>query len=330
MEALILAAGRGTRMRGLCERTPKPLLPLANAPALEYILGGLAAAKVERAWVVIGHQGDQIRRTLRPPAGLAVDFIEQPAPDGTGRAALLGKERLQRDPFLLLFADIIVPRAEYARLIADDHATRCDAMLCVRKVPDPCFGAAVYVQDGRIMRIIEKPPPGTSATPYDSAGLFVMPPDLFDYLERIGRSPRGEYELTEAIGAMIANGVHYAIHEVAGFWFNLTDPEALLAANARVIGELEGGPLPPAQVAATPPVAVGRGCRLGSCRLGPNASIGDGCVVDDGAQVEQAILLPGAQVGAKAQVGWAILGPGARVREGEQLLGKPGQVAVRN
>jgi len=331
MEALILAAGRGTRMRGLCTALPKPLLPLANVPVLERILRCLAKAGVEQAWIVVGHGAEAIRRQFATGEcdGLRIGFIEQATPDGTGSATLLGKPHLRPESFLLLFADIIVACDEYARLLAAHRATKCDAMLTVRRVPDPCAGAAVYVEASRVVRIVEKPPPGTSNTPYDNAGLFIMPPTLFDFLARIGRSPRGEYELTDAISAMLAAGIHYAAYEISGFWFNLTGPEALVAANAHLITEAQTSQVLPPQVTIAPPVTLGRKCHLTRCRLGPNVSVGDGCVVGEDAVIEHAILMRGVRVGRGAQIRYAILSEGTSVAPGEHVLGEPLQVVTR-
>ena len=331
MEALILAAGRGTRMRGLCERTAKPMLPVGNMPVLEYILEGVARAGVERVWIVVGHGAEAVRSGLENNrrADVELGFIEQPNPDGTGSAALLGRDHLKPEPFMLLFADILVPRNEYAALVRRHREAGSDAVLAVRRVPDPCCGAAVYVEDGRITRIIEKPEPGTSTTPFDSAGLFIMPPALFNHLQRVGLSSRKEYELTDAIAAMVAGGDAYAVHELEGFWFNLTDPEALIRANVHVIDEVGATQLCPAEVALTPPVALGRSIRCERCRLGPNVSVGDGCTVEAGAVVKHSILMPGAAIGAGAEIRHAVLAPGAKVAAGEKFIGAPGQIAVR-
>jgi len=330
MEALILAAGRGTRMRGLCEHTPKPVLPVGNVPVLEYILEGLARAEVERAWIVVGHGSEAVRSVLKDRrAGVELGFIEQPNPDGTGSATLLGQVHLKPEPFMLLFADILVPQGEYEALVRSHRQAGSDAVLAVRRVPDPCRGAAVYVEDGRVTRIVEKPEPGTSTTDFDNAGLFIMPPALFDYLQRVGLSPRSEYELTDAIAAMIAGGVSHAVHELDGFWFNLTDPEALIRANAHVIDEVGATQLCPVEVALTPPVVLGTGARCGRCRLGPNVSVGDGCTVEAGAVVKHSILMPGAAIGAGAEIGHAVLGPGTKVAAGEKLIGGPDDIVIR-
>ena len=329
MEALVLAAGKGTRMRGLCDRFAKPMLPLANIPVLEHILDAFALADITRAHVVVGHCADQIREHFaRYPHRLALRFIDQPNPTGTGSAALLGKAVVGDEPFLLAFGDIIVSRANYAELVKDFRAGKWDAMLTTRKVPDPCHGAAVYVEGQRVVRLVEKPKPGTSTTDLDNAGLFILPPAIFTLLEQLKPSPRGEFELTDAVSAMIAKNMTVGAHNIEGFWCNLTDPEAFIAANEAVLAEV--GPERHAAVSGTirEPVAVGRSCSIGRCALGPGVSIGDGCIVEDGCALSHAILMPRAHLGAGAHVEYAILAPDTTISPAAHLVGRPGNVLV--
>jgi NDP-sugar pyrophosphorylase family protein len=308
------------------------MLPLANIPILEYILDGFEGAGVARAHVVVGHCAHPIRdHFARRPYGLRPRFIEQPVPNGTGSAALLGQDLLDDEPFLLAFGDIIVSQANYARLVEAYRGGAWDTMLTVRQVADPCHGAAVYVEGQRVTRLVEKPKPGTSSTNLDNAGIFIFPPAIFGFLEKLSVSPRGEYELTDAISAIIGQGMRVGAHVVEGFWFNLTDPEALVAANAAVIRALGSAVLSDASRCTVHwPVAIDRGCRLGRCELGPETSIGEQCVLEEGCTVAQSLLMQGSSVGPDADVQYAVLGPGARVNPGAKVIGQPDQVVVLN
>ena len=334
MHALILAAGKGIRMRGLCDAMPKPMLPLANRPMLRVILDGLAEAGVERAHVVIGHLGEQIRHHFEEhPHPLDPDFIVQESPNGTGSATALGRHVIpEGEPFLMAFGDIIVSRESYAGLVASHRATRFDAMLTTRDVPDPCHGAAVYVDDdGAVARIIEKPKPGTSTTNLDNAGAFIFPPDLFELLENLQLSPRGEYELTDALAELVTQG-RLGAHTLTGFWFNMTDPEALIRANAAVAAESAKSAEPSlpdiSSCTLTPPLAVGMGCRLENAALGPNVSIGNGCTLENGASVSNAILMPRCHIGAGATLDHAVLPPATRVKPGKRIIGDADHVRL--
>jgi dTDP-glucose pyrophosphorylase len=229
-KAVVLAAGKGTRMGDLTRSLPKPLLPVAGRPILHHVLERLAAAGVEEVALVIGYHGDRIRASL---AGhpLRLHFIEQTAVNGTGSAALLAREFAGDDPFLLTFGDILSTAEDYLGMAAALTAA-ASAVLGVQWAEDPCRGAAVYEQDGRVLRIVEKPAPGTSATHWNSAGLYAFTTEIFEELSRIPLSPRGEYELTSAVELLLAHGREVRMYAVSGPWLDVGRPEDLAAAEA--------------------------------------------------------------------------------------------------
>ncbi len=161
----------------------------------------------------------------------ASTYRRQTHPDGTARALLLARDALQDEPFLLSWGDIVVTPSTYADLMAAFAAHACDALLTVNPVDDPWRGAAVYVDDTRrVTRLVEKPPRGTSQTGWNNAGLFIFTPLVLAYAERLPPSSRGEYELPQALSAMIDDGCLVRALPVGGFWSDLGTPEDLAAA----------------------------------------------------------------------------------------------------
>ena len=231
--AVVLAAGRGTRMGALTAHTPKPLLPLQGRPILEHILAGLKAAGIRRAVVVTGYLGEQIERSLGDGARLGMDlsYRRQTIASGTATALLLARDALDDEPFVLCWGDILVEAAEYARLVAAFAARPCAALLALNAVDDPWRGAAVYVDDtGVVTRIVEKPPRGTSTTCWNNAGIFVLTAAVLAYAERLPASERGEFELPQALAAMVDAGESVRGLALRGFWSDLGTPEDLAAA----------------------------------------------------------------------------------------------------
>jgi bifunctional UDP-N-acetylglucosamine pyrophosphorylase/glucosamine-1-phosphate N-acetyltransferase len=112
----------------------------------------------------------------------------------------------------------------------EDHPPAA-AVIGVKEVDDPWRGAAVYEEDGRIRRIIEKPPIGASTTHWNSAGLFALRPVAFEYLERLEPSSRNEYELTSIFEMMLTANLDLRISVVDGRWRDVGYPEDLAAAN---------------------------------------------------------------------------------------------------
>ena len=135
--AVVLAAGRGTRMGALTAATPKPLLPVAGRPMIEHVLRGFAGAGVRRAVIVTGYLGEQIEAALGDGAqlGLELAYCRQERADGTARALLLAESLLGREPFVVSWGDILVPPAFYRRVRRPPSRARpCDAQLAVNEV----------------------------------------------------------------------------------------------------------------------------------------------------------------------------------------------------
>ncbi|MGH7785453.1 MAG: nucleotidyltransferase family protein [Candidatus Binatia bacterium] len=236
--AVVLAAGRGTRMGALTAATPKPLLPVGGQPIIVHVLRGLAAAGLRRAVVVTGYLGEQIEAALGDGAalGLSVSTCRQVQADGTARALLLAEPLVGRSPCVVSWGDILVPPAFYAEHAAAFAARPCAALLAVNAVEDPWAGGAVYADaDGRVTRLVEKPPRGTSATQWNNAGIMAFAPVVFDYARAVPRSPRGEYELPQAVARMIADGQEVRALPVRGPWSDVATA-ADLAAAERLFG----------------------------------------------------------------------------------------------
>lgn len=230
-KAVVLAAGRGTRMKSLTDDCPKPMLPLAGRPMLAHLMDRFSAAGIRQVCLVIGYRGEMIREyfATNPPSSIELHYVVQAEPNGTGSAALLAKKFTARDPFLLTFGDIVVDPQVYTELMArNDGAEMVLALTCVE---DPYRGGAVYVEDGRVVKIIEKPPRGTSTTNFLSAGVYIFKPSVFVALENLTPSPRGEYDLTDVIAGAVHAGKTVRYLEVPGFWRDVGRPEDLQPAS---------------------------------------------------------------------------------------------------
>jgi dTDP-glucose pyrophosphorylase len=229
--AVILAAGRGTRMGDMTSGIPKPMLQVHGRPILEHILEGFTSVGVEQFLIVVGYRREAIEQHFRN-SRFAIEFRVQDPVDGTGSAARLARDFASADPFLFSFGDILCNPSAYARcaqVLTGYPATM--AVIGVKDVDDPWRGAAVYVENGVIRRIVEKPPAGTSTTRWNSAGLYAMRPVVFSYLDRLRPSPRGEYELTSIFEMMLADKLELRISAIEGAWRDIGYPDDLTAVN---------------------------------------------------------------------------------------------------
>jgi dTDP-glucose pyrophosphorylase len=136
------------------------------------------------------------------------------------------------DPFLLTFGDCLCNSAEYVRICTIlEHHPNTAAVLAAKDIEDPWQGAAIYEDAGRITRILEKPPKGTSTTRWGSAGFYGFRKVIFDYLTKLTPSVRDEYEITSAFEMMLADGLELRLSPVEGNWRDVGRPEDLAAAN---------------------------------------------------------------------------------------------------
>lgn len=233
--AVLLAAGRGTRLGDLTSSTPKPLLQVGGRPIVVRILDGLIAAGIREVTIVTGYLAEVLERELGNGAasGLDVRYVRQAALDGTARALTLARDRLGDELFLFAWGDIVVRGENYRHVV---RASRfADAVIAVNDVDDPWAGAAVYVERDAggallVRRIVEKPAPGTSSTRWNNAGFGVLGPAIWPLIDALEPSPRGEYELPRAIEKLVEAGARVVAVPVEGPWFDVGTPESLEAA----------------------------------------------------------------------------------------------------
>ena len=237
-KAVLLAAGRGTRLGSLTADRPKPLLEVGGKPLIAHIVGGMIKSGLREFVVVAGHLAEQIEQwctsfATRNP-GVTIQTIRQQYLDGTAGAMLAARSLLTReDRFMFGWGDILMDGTNYPRFAAASQRGDCDLLLAVNDIDDPWRGAAAYVDSElRVTRLVEKPPRGTSSTRWNCAGLFSASRNLFDYLDRLAPSSRGELELPQAIAAMIAAGRMVRAFEVQGFWSDVGSPDDLASARA--------------------------------------------------------------------------------------------------
>lgn len=229
-KAVILAAGRGTRMRELTDELPKPMIAVKGRPILEHIVSGLAANGVTDFLIVVGYRKDVIMDHFGDGAGFGVrvSYVEQVKQDGTGKVVELGQDFTADDPFVLSYGDILVSPDSYAPLV---DFTEVDAKLTVKKDEDVRKGGAVFIEDGYVIDLIEKPKEGQPTSPYYNAGIYSFSPEIYDYTAKLELSPRGEYELTDAIAALVHDGKRMEAVELGGDWADVRDPEVLAELN---------------------------------------------------------------------------------------------------
>ena len=229
---MLLAAGRGTRMRELTDDLPKPMIAVRGKPILQHIIEGLRDAGVTQFLVIVGYRADVVREFFRAgdALGVSIGYTTQVVQDGTGRVVELARDFSGDEPFLLSYSDILVAPENYHRLVSLRGA---EALISVIKNEDVSKGGAVFINERfQLTDLREKPKPGEPTSPWYNAGVYTFRPSIFEYTARLDRSPRGEYELTDAIRALAQSGRVVQVVELSGAWADVRDPEVLAELNA--------------------------------------------------------------------------------------------------
>ena len=244
MKAVILAAGKGTRMGGLTDEVPKPMLPVEGRPILEHIVTGLREAGVIEFCVITGWKAEVIESHFGDGAefGVSISYARQTVQDGTGKAPELAKDFVGDDAFLLTYGDILVKPETYQKMLERWGSGEFSGLVTVTGSEDVTKGGLFFFDEAFCLNhLVEKPSEAQldelrardilkdGETAWYNAGIYVFRPTLFEHTARLEKSPRGEYELTDALTAMLAAGEAIAGVEIAGRWVDVRDPEVLRA-----------------------------------------------------------------------------------------------------
>ena len=231
-KAVLLAAGRGTRMRDLTEALPKPMLEVRGKPVLQHIVDGLRANGLTNLLVVVGWRAEMVKDFFGDGSnfGVRIQYESQTVQDGTGRVVALARDFVGPDPFLLSYGDILVAPQNYQRIC---HALGdSEAVISLKRSDDVSQGGAVFVNDNfELVDLREKPKPGEPTSPWYNAGIYAFRPSIFDFIAKLEPSPRGEYELTDAVRSLALAGKKVQALEIAGDWADVRDPEILARLN---------------------------------------------------------------------------------------------------
>lgn len=245
--AILLAAGRGTRLGALTADRPKPMVPVLGKPVLEQILLRMARVGLEEFILVVGYRAEVIEEYFSDGSrwGWRISYALQPQANGTGAALAAARDLAGSDPFLASYGDILTDEAHYRMILDDFAASPCAAVVGINSVSDVSAGSAVVREGRRVIKVTEKPPPGTTVSHWNLAGASVYGPEIWPALAALKPSARGEYELTDAIGSLIAAGLEVRACEFTGFWSDIGTPKALHEVERQLASPQNSGTLYP-------------------------------------------------------------------------------------
>jgi bifunctional UDP-N-acetylglucosamine pyrophosphorylase/glucosamine-1-phosphate N-acetyltransferase len=323
MKAMILAAGKGTRLEPITSGVQKVMLPLGPKPILHHLITELKGADIREITLLVGHLEEQIKEYFGDGSnfGVQIDYITQKERLGTSHA--VGQVNFKED-FLVLNGDSVVS-SKAIKEITSNHDSA--VTIGIKRVDDPRNHGIVDVKDGKILEIIEKPKNPESNL--GSIGVYVFSPLIFDAIKNTKKSERGEYELPSSIEFLIKKGefvrgveITEIGPDIGTLWHYLdankevlsgleSDIKGMVEDGATVKGELILGEasLIKSGTYIEGPVSIGK-----NTIVGPNAylreftTIGDNCHIGSSVELKNSIILNNTNVPHMSYVGDSIIG----------------------
>lgn len=311
MQAVVLAAGKGTRLGPLTRDRSKAMLPILGKPIITRVIESLDHPPVEE-FIVIASPADEGLHDYfnqAKPFNDRVRLVEQTAPLGTGDALNCAAPYIKQD-FLVIACDNLLPPVHVQRMLAlwEQQPVLEGLLTLLRVSDDQISSTGIVALDGDwVTEIVEKPSPEEAPSNIASPQLYCFSPKLLEYLPAIPRSERGEYELQDAICKLIEE--HGQVRGLmAETRLTLTNPGDLLAINKHYLSFNHDTHRPKNAnigegTVVIPPVFLEDGCEVGrNCRIGPYVYCESGSRVGDNAILQNAVVLRGNHVPSGALV----------------------------
>jgi glucose-1-phosphate thymidylyltransferase len=329
LKGLILSGGKGSRLRPFTYTGAKQLVPIANKPILFYAIESLVECGVRDIGIIVGDTGEQVRAAVGDGSrfGAAVTYIEQDAPRGIAHAVKIAQGFLGDDPFVLFLGDNFIREGilpYVTHFCRESPPPAGQVLLCPVKNPQD-FGVA-ELRDGRLARVIEKPaePPTNLAV----IGIYLFDHRVFEAVNSIEPSARGELEITDTIQYLIDHGHEVKCEIVDGCWIDTGKMDDILEANRAILetlkaasaGTVDKGSRVEGRVVLEKgceisnsvirgPAIIGERTRVVNSYVGPFTSIYHDCLIEE-SEIEQSVVMENT----------VITGIGARIQD--SLIGR--------
>jgi glucose-1-phosphate thymidylyltransferase len=357
MKGIILHGGHGTRLRPLTHTGPKQLLPIANKPMSQYALEDLKKAGIKEIGIIVGDvYPEKVKEYYGTGEkfGVKITYIYQDQPKGISHAIRLCKDFIGNDRFIVYLGDNVL-RKDLTDYTKKFESSDSDAMILLCEVDDPQrFGIAELDEEnpGKIKKIMEKPkdPPSNLAV----IGIYFLTPKIFDIIDNLKPSWRGELEITDALDMLMNQGNKIEYDTVTGWWKDTGTPEDIIHANKLVLNSIgtenqfliDGDSEIKKNIVigkgteisrdsfVTGPAIIGKNCKIGpAVRIGQHVSIGNNCTLKN-CNIENSIVMSECKIVSKTDFSSSIIAHGSEIedsnvpKKNQFLLGERSQIKL--
>jgi glucose-1-phosphate thymidylyltransferase len=335
VKVVVLAAGEGRRLEPLTNRRPKPMIPVANRPLLEYVVEAVAQAGIDEIVLVVGYKRERIQTYFGDGDdwGVDIEYAVQENQLGTGHAILQAEPHVD-EQFLVLNGDGIIEGRLVEELVAASRGTGpgTDAVMAVTRTDQPSGYGVVQLEGDRVASVTEKPRAEESPSDIVNAGAYAFHPCIFDAIRDTPFDEHGEQVVTATIGRLIDDDRVRALR-YDGRWVDVSHLWDVVRVTADVLDAAGTGIRATASVdpaaSVADPVDIGANSRVNpNATVGRGSAVGPNVTVGDGAVLSNAVVLADATVGPGAVLRDCVIGENAHVGANVTVSGGPADVVV--
>jgi bifunctional UDP-N-acetylglucosamine pyrophosphorylase/glucosamine-1-phosphate N-acetyltransferase len=329
-KAVIMAAGDSTRMLPLSANQPKHLLPIAGKPLIFHTLEALQRAGITEVLIIYGYHKEILSQAIDSQdwGRMTISYVAQEERKGTAHAAGHARDFIGDDVSILMNGDILMGPGSFEGLISYHQKGNYEMTLSVRPVEDPSAYGIVEVENGKAVKLIEKPTRDQIVSNLVNAGLYIVGKSLMEAISRTEPSPRGEYEITDSIEMIIERG-NVGGYSLPSWWVDVGKPWDLLEANKRIQGQqnrkIEGtvekgavikgntiikkGAIIKSGAYIEGPAVIGENSVIGpNCYIRAHSAIGCNVKIGNAVEIKNCIIMDDTNVGHLSYVGDSIIG----------------------
>lgn len=354
MKALITAGGHGTRLRPITHTQNKHLIPIANKPILNYALEYIREAGITDVGIITNKEGSEVKDVYKDGSqmGLHITYIPQERPSGLADCVRIAQPFLGNESFVFYLGDNIIVGG-IARFINEFRKSGANCHLVLARVKDPERFGVPELKDGRIIGIEEKPPKPKSD--FAVTGIYIYDPNIFEAVNAISPSARGELEISDAHQYLLEKGFKVTYSEITGWWKDTGKPADLLEANRLVLDSFEtriegtvdtqsnltgrvviepGAEIHNSNVRG--PAIIGAGSKIVNAYIGPYTSIDKNCRIEN-SEIEFSIVSCGCLIrNQKIRIESSLLGKDVQIVDANSkpftnrfIVGDQSQIEIR-
>lgn len=334
MKALVLAGGKGTRLRPITHTSAKQLVPVANKPILFYGLEAIFKSGIKDVGIIVGDTKNEIMSAVGDGSkfGLKVTYIEQESPLGLAHAVKIARNFLKDDKFVMYLGDNLI-RDGIKTFVDEFRKKKPNAQILLAKVPNPQQFGVAELRGGRVIKLVEKPKQPKSDLAL--VGVYMFDKNVFEAVDNIKPSWRNELEITDAIQYMVTKKFVVTPHVITGWWKDTGKLEDMLEANRIILdtftsenqGTIENSKIEEkvvvqkgAQIKNSTvrgPAIIGENCKIFNSYIGPFTSIYFNTIIEN-SEIEHSIILENSKIRDVKRIVDSLIGQNVEVLKSDK------------